>query len=147
MLLLDTILINVKRLNGHFDQDSCQDGDLSKLSSECKKIALELRSVIETLRADKKHSSWSSFHAALNHVSKNGKLESITASLRKIQLQIAQHVLFGSRYDHFARAPKKLCSLHYQYKEIENLEIGEYRAYYVFSGYVSCHRAQGCDLS
>ncbi|KAK4219780.1 hypothetical protein QBC37DRAFT_237472, partial [Rhypophila decipiens] len=99
VLLLDTILADVERVNGQFDHGSHRDGHLFKLTSECNKIASELRMAIETLKADRKHSTWSSFQVALKQVSSRGKLESITTRLSKIQAQMAQHVLSDLRSD------------------------------------------------
>ncbi|KAM7216466.1 hypothetical protein V8F06_008179 [Rhypophila decipiens] len=53
---------------------------------------------IRTLKADRKHSTWSSFQVALKQVFSRGKLESITR-LSKIQAQMAQHVLSDLRSD------------------------------------------------
>ena len=97
VLLLDSILADIEELNGRFEHAPCHTGNLAKLVAQCQKVASELGTVIRTLKADKKNSTWSSFRTALNQVLRKGQLESMTGKLGKIQSQIAQHMLFDLR--------------------------------------------------
>jgi hypothetical protein len=92
VLLLDTILRDVEDLNNGLSSGVSSTGTLKELVSECIKIAAEIRKVVQTLKCDKRNSKWASFQVALRQVSSQGKIDSLTKNLGKIQSQIAQHL-------------------------------------------------------